>query len=82
MDKEQKDKLLKAEIINQLERMNSNLEEIWHNLNDIQHFIQVISDSGLFNREVFESIISIARAQSREFNETYIQQENQKAKRM
>ena len=53
----------------QFEKLNANLEDIWHKLENIEHWIMQLSEYGIFSREVEEAIVAIARAQSKDFDE-------------
>lgn len=60
----------------QFERLNGNLEEIWHKLSGIEYFLRMIAEDGVLRREIEESIIAIARSQSKELDKKYKDLEN------
>jgi hypothetical protein len=62
----------------QFEKLNSNIDEIWHKLEGIEHWLSEISEHGILSREIEYAIIAIARAQSKELDEEYKKQLNMK----
>lgn len=56
---------------NQLEKMNNNLEEIWHRLEGIEHFVREIAEHGILDNEIHNCIVAIARAQNKELDKKY-----------
>jgi predicted transcriptional regulator YheO len=59
-----------------MEEINANIEEIWHRLEGIEHFLQEITMNGIFGRDVEESIVAIARALNKNFAAKYKEIEN------
>jgi len=62
-----KEQLEKAELFDLMERLNGNVEEIWHKLDLVAHSLQEISESG-FDQEVGDALISLARAHSKDYD--------------
>jgi len=59
-----------------LEEINGNIEEIWHRLEGIEHFIRQIAEEGILGSEIEESIVSIARSLNKDFDKKYKYFEN------
>ena len=55
----------------QLEKINGNIEEIWHKLENIDYHLMQISEYGFFSSDFEEAIIAIARVQSKDFDKKY-----------
>ena len=52
----------------QIDEINNNLEEIWHRLDIIAHFIQEIGTYGIIGNEIEESLTAIARALNKDYD--------------
>lgn len=64
-ENENKNKQLeKAEFYDLLERINGNIEEVWHKLDLVAHYLDELSES----REFEDAIIYLARAHSKEYD--------------
>lgn len=60
---------------NKLEEINCNIEEIWHRLDGIDHSLREISQYGILSSEIQDSIVAIARALNKDFDEKYKEME-------
>jgi len=71
MNKDDKNNIEKAELFDQLEHINSNIEEIWHKLDTIAYFMQKIGEEGILGRELENAIVMMCRSQSKELDQEY-----------
>ena len=62
----------------ELEKINGNLEEIWHRLDTIQYYFGELYQNGFLGGEVEDAIIAIGRSLNKDLDKKYREFENMK----